>query len=355
METDGKDQKMDREKDMTKIQYLDWLRSFAILCVMLLHCMNPYILNQNLYGTRTWMICNLLNPVVRTGVPLFFMISGYLLLKSPKTLEFIPFYKKRMIRILIPFLCWDAVYYVYNRIESGAKLSTAEFLKELIVNGSEYHLWFVYTLIGIYLFLPFLKRTLDACSSKEKIWLLLLVLFVPTIRPFFNTFTPFYAYLFEPLMEGYFGFVILGYLLGTADFSLRSRLMIYAGGLAGFLIAVIGNHAASSAEGINLAFNGSYQLNHYLCASAIFVFAKQLPKMEKKIPARFLAAYSAASYGIYLIHVLIHKSASKHLISGIHGVTTLEQMILSYLITCTVSSGIMLLLSRVKYINRILL
>lgn len=225
----------------------------------------------------------------------------------------------------------------------------------IIVNGSEYHLWFVYTLTGIYLFLPFLKRILDSCSEKERIWLLLFVLFPTTLRPFFNTVTPAYVYLFDPLMEGYLGYLILGYILGTTEFSKRKRMIFYAGGIAGFLIAVIGNRQASSSEGINLVFNGGYQLNHYLCASAVFVLAKQFPKMKAGWAVRFLSTYSGATYGIYLMHVLICDLTRINLLPRLTGLTPFQEIIVLFMVTSLVSSCTMLLLSKVKYINKLLL
>ena len=294
-----------------------------------------------------------INPMVRTGVPLFFMMSGYLLLRNPKTLQFGLFYRRRFGRILIPFLIWDAIYFADKRRLAGLSLFSTDFFKELFVNGSEYHLWYVYTLIGLYLFMPFLKRIVDACTLREDLWLLALTLFAPTLRPFFNTVTPFYVFLFDPLLEGYIGFVLLGYILGSAEISKRARVLIYLGGIAGLLICAVGNITACTPEVISLPFNGGYQINHYLCASAVFVFAKYLPELKNRKLAAGISTFAGVTYGMYLCHVLIHHMVMEQ----IEDVFTykMAEIGVAFFFTVMISSVLMLLLSKVKYVNRLLL
>ena len=75
-------------------------------------------------------------------------------------------------------------------------------------------MWFVYTMMGIYLAAPFLKRITDACTGRQLSLLLLLIIFPTSIRPLLNTVLPVYIYLFDPILEGYLGFFLMGYLLG---------------------------------------------------------------------------------------------------------------------------------------------
>ncbi len=54
-----------------RIPYLDFLRCLAILFVIVLHSITPVIINPKFYSCTTWYLCMLINPLVRTGVPLF--------------------------------------------------------------------------------------------------------------------------------------------------------------------------------------------------------------------------------------------------------------------------------------------
>src|SRR5215216_3311907 len=48
----------------------------------------------------------------RNGVPLFFLISGYLLLSKQEDLSV--FFRKRAARIVVPFLVWSILYDVLD-------------------------------------------------------------------------------------------------------------------------------------------------------------------------------------------------------------------------------------------------
>ena len=182
-----------------------------------------------------------------------------------------------------------------------------EYLRQLLNNGSSYHFWFVYTLLGIYLIAPFLKRMVDAAGVREQLILLAIVLFPGAIRPWLNMAGPIYIFLFDPLMESYLGYFLLGYLLGSQRLSKKVRAGIYLGGVAGFLIGSVGNLVTASPERIPLPFNMAYGLNHYLVAGAIFVLVRTFFETHEAGLARLtkpLASLSGLVFGVYWVHVI---------------------------------------------------
>ena len=292
---------------------LDLLRIFAAFCVILLHVLSPLHTSAADFGTRTWHAANLLNEITRIGVPLFLMLTGTLLLPAASTKDFSNFYRRRLSRVLIPFLVWNLIYYVYNRTQNGLPVLDRAFFDQLINNGSEYHLWYVYTLVGIYLILPFLARMLDGCANRQIFWLIVLTTFPTTLRPFLNITTPVYIFLFNPLMEGYLGYVILGHYLNRIPKSRLTAAAIPVCGIAGFTIGVSFNYFRSSNEALDLMFNGGYTINHYLLAAAAFLLARHLPMPSTAILARILQKLSALTYTVYLAHVLILAQLYKYL------------------------------------------
>lgn len=291
-----------------RIPYLDFLRILAIFFVIILHTEIPFLTDVSLYGSRSWYLCIFQNEFNRIGVPLFFMISGYLLLSADSTLDISKFYRKRFGKLLPPLLVWNLIYAVYYAAQAGAPFQFVEFLKRLINNGNAYHMWFIYTLLGIYLIAPFLKRIIDASNFRQQLLLIFIILFPCTICPFINTVTPAYFHLFDPLMEGYIGYFLLGYLLGTHTFSLKSRFLIYLGGITGLFIGILENTFTSSAVACPLPFNMGYSVNHYLCATAMFVLVRSIFYRNQSRLCKFeklLARTSDLIFGVYWVHVLI--------------------------------------------------
>ena len=335
-----------------RIPYLDFLRCLAIVFVVLLHVMVPFLSNPALFGIPSWRFCIFQNEFNRTGVPLFFMLSGYLLLRSSSTSNISWFYQKRTGRILPPLLIWNLIYYVLRAYHAGDPIRVRGFLSSLINQGSSYHMWFVYTLLGIYLLTPFLKRMTDACTPGQELLLIGLVLFPCTIRPLLNTALPCYIHLFDPLMEGYLGYFLLGHWLGSHRLPLLGRLLVYLLGVAGFLLGAGGNMTAAPGS---LPFNGGYSLNHYLCAAAIFVFFRAALEDHlhrgSAIP-RILAKLADLVFGVYWVHPLVLGLVTLWL--GNH-LTVMQAVIFRSALTLGISFLFSAIVSHIPLVRRVLL
>src|SRR5262249_34120842 len=137
------------------ILWIDLIRTVAIFLVVLVHVSGQLTTAWGKVPNDQWIIANLYGGIARVSVPLFFMISGYLLLPRSESLR--AFYTKRMTRILIPFVVWSLIYLGWY-CGNHAKACTPSFVADLwMVQGTYYHLWFLYSLISIYLILPLLR------------------------------------------------------------------------------------------------------------------------------------------------------------------------------------------------------
>ncbi len=330
-----------------RIFYLDFLRAFAILMVLLLHSINPYITNKELFGSTSWNIMIIINAFVRTGVPIFFMISGYLLLSSDKSRDFKAFYKKSLLHIIIPLVFWNIVYFGYKCIMGYIDFDITILLSDFINCGTEYHLWYLYTLVGIYLLVPFLKILVDNLNTKQSIWLLLLMMFCTSIRPFINTVTPLYIYLFEPLFNGYIGCFFMGYILGNIKINNRKVIAFSIAGLLFLIISVFVNYTNSSSDGINMIFNYGYSLCHYVMAAVIFVLSRFLFE-SRGVFVKATETVSKLSFGVYLVHVLIIDIILKYFMIDASPVVSSAYI---FLVGFGVSLMLSFILNKIKYIK----
>ncbi len=283
-----------------RYNYITVLRAVAIAMVIALHCICDYFYDFSNAGRGLWYLLGYTDEFLRIGVPVFFMISGFLLMKDDIT-DIKAFYKKRLLKVFIPFIFYDVFYYLFKGFQ-GEAISVAGFFKDLLNNGSSYHFWFVYSIMFIYLLMPFLQKIVKQCSTKM-LWLLLcLVTFQTTIRPFINTIFDgkVYIYFTEDGFIGYIGYVILGYILGTCDFTKKQRLLIYALGVAAFAVFPAVN-MLNIINKQNMLITGGYTINHYIEAMALFLWFKY----NVKGCNRFISRLSALSFTAYLIHVFI--------------------------------------------------
>ena len=60
---------------------MDWLKTIAILAVLLLHCSSKYLLPDFVFQPN-WYCGVFFESLSRFGVPLFIMVSGFLILRK---------------------------------------------------------------------------------------------------------------------------------------------------------------------------------------------------------------------------------------------------------------------------------
>ena len=286
--------------------YIDVLRILAIFSVILLHCNTNFFPIASLYPQREWLLANCINAISRFGVPIFFMISGYLLLSEDSSNNIGKFYKKRLLRILPPFFIWNMVYYVILCIKGQARPFPYDFFLRMMHQSISYHFWFVYMIISFYIFTPFFKKMILNCTQKQ-LWLLLFMILLPTtIFPLLNKIIGVWFFTFSPIIEGYFGYFLLGYLLGHFNFPKKYQYIFYIVALICIPIVILGTYYGSTTEKIDTFFNGGYQFNSYFIASAIFLFVKyNMPKIKYTKTVELLTLLGNLSFGLYLCHVLI--------------------------------------------------
>ena len=293
---------MDKQKTGGHIAYIDALRLLAANMVIVLHCISDFFA-YGYAGRKIWWTSVFIGELARCGVPLFFMISGCLLLHSPATASIKGFYRRRLLKFAVPFLIWDAIYYCFFRIRDGLSVWDLDFFRELFKSGSAYHLWFMYALLLLYLGMPFVKRVLDSSGSKAQILLLLLILFQTTLKPLLNTVLHgrLYIFLAEDGVVGYLGYAVFGYILGSRTFSRKAVAVSAVIGVAAWLLFAYLNCTAAL-EGRGYIWSYAYTVNHYIEAGALFIVMGSLSLKRIEKP---LGLLSGLCLPVYFVHVLI--------------------------------------------------
>ena len=143
--------------------WLDWMRVAACLMVMVVHATEPFYLggDGSLILTQTdafW--ASFFDSFVRACVPLFIIASSYL--QFPLHYSSEEFFRRRAVRILVPFVLWTVVY----ALVWGSPVQNFNDLL-LNFNYAAGHLWFVYMLVGVYLLMPLLSPWAERVGRTE--------------------------------------------------------------------------------------------------------------------------------------------------------------------------------------------
>ena len=137
------------QSNRQNIEWLDSLRVIATIGVIMIHEATPVVKMSYGGNMGNWWTGNIFDSAVRFAVPLFLMLSGATMLGREYDLK--TFYKKRFVRVLLPFLFWMLVYWVYRWMVLPAShqphTSSSVLLWAVKLLGSEgisKHFWYVY-------------------------------------------------------------------------------------------------------------------------------------------------------------------------------------------------------------------
>lgn len=330
-----------------RIFYLDELRALAILLVILVHAAQFFPTTVESLSTVT---CLSYVSIGRVGVPLFFMLSGALLINKEYTLT--AFFKKRLLRVLIPAIFWSligllifilSVGYDYNSIMLWA--STFQFP------------WFVYAIIGIYLMIPIFNSFIKEYGTKGAeyfliVWILLMIFLNLNLKNYITT-----TYLFNNIGQ-FIGYAILGYYLANKDFNMYAAPMIFFNIII-FIACLIANLYFVNTFRLIIPY---YSLVLITESSALFLifrymskYAKYKPdkilsKIHKKIEKSFVGTLiyviSVCSYAIYLMHSYILT-----FIANNFPIQTFEMIPVVFILTAVISIAIVVAVSVIPKAN----
>lgn len=156
---------MDHSKKTTYLFSIDALRVIAILAVLLIHSTTKTLQTLD-HNVLIAPLSLFLNQASRFAVPLFFLISGFVLeLNNREGLSYITFFKKRASRIVVPFLFWSTIYFLIGNGFDFGNLFSLRFLKDIFYGTASYHLYFIPTLILFYLSFPFLHSIIKIIKN----------------------------------------------------------------------------------------------------------------------------------------------------------------------------------------------
>lgn len=292
-----------------KENWIELLRSICILAVIFNHTCMTVVNNCSLQqaGVHGYLILNVLFLFVRFAVPCFVMITGYLLLNAQKELTWKKLCKYifRMAAVLSTF----GVGYAFLELFFETKVITIPMIFQSVLNTLEghswSHMWYLYTLIGLYLITPVLHAFFQ--NGDEHLQrIVLLGLFtgnciIPTVNGIFNFEIENYMLLNVYVMY----YMLGGYLKNHMSVFHHKEKQIYRLGAAALLISCITEFIGICSFGIRPPWNhGASNVITPLCALAVFLFIKNnAEKAERnKIISRTANIVGQYSFSMFLIH-----------------------------------------------------
>lgn len=303
------------QKNLKKVYY-EWIRLIACFFVIFNH-LKGYVLFMNSSGIKQafYMVISIITKI---NVPLFFMVSGALLLEKQDDIATV--LKKRVSRICLVILIFELGIYTECRLYAMAQGRDYEFTVKRFVYGvfaknldETGAYWYLYAYLGFLLLLPFLQKIAKQMSRSEFYALLGLHFFLFSLLPICNLFLRLTGIESLSIAEEFsvplastaaFFYPLTGYYLDhkidIRELSGQKRAGIGVAALAGLFLSCLCVYLDGAVEE-NYIF-----LFDYLLAMTVFLLVKyvvtvRFPVLSEGRISAAVCFVGSLTFGIYLL------------------------------------------------------
>ena len=296
--------------------HIDLLRIIAIYMVVFNHTGTKGFMLYTVSKESVFYSFYMFNAIfIKVAVPLFFMITGALLLNREESIEKIV--KDRFLKYLIVLVVSSAIAYIYMSLRKNPQeLSLIIFIKKLYSSQHATALWYLYAYLAYLLMLPFLRKMARNMTNTEYIWMFVLYGAINTLSIIefivwkgeighngsFSFFITTY-YVFYPLM-GYF----IEYRMKREDFNWKNLIVMLVMSFIAIVVSCLASQYRSTLLDAWNEENGQTffktlifipAITVYYATKMIFIYNKVSDKTK-----RALAVLGDTTFGLYLIEYI---------------------------------------------------
>ena len=327
--------------DNQRIVFVDYIRVVACFLVMLVHASeNFYAADSSGLAGNVSMLANEANrcwvafydgALGRISVPLFMVVSAFLLVPLRPGTTMRGFYRRRFLRILPPMVSF-LLFYTFLPLLWGQMTWEQAWndFRMLPFNFPSMggHLWFMYPLISLYLIIPVVSPWIEkAEAADERLFLGLFVVstFVPWLTRFVSAdlwgtcfWNPYFGMLYY--CSGYLGYLVLAhYIRFHLAWSRRRRIrmgvlcLVAGAAFTGWSFWYMGV-PGQTVETPMLEWSWEFCTPNVLCATfgAFLLFSC----IRRPSAPSWVTELSRLSFGMYLMHLFFLSNIAPLFVAG---------------------------------------
>lgn len=290
-----------------KETYIEFLRIFATLFVLLDHVA---IAGVNYFSNSITKADKIAGYFIRNishfSVPIFIMITGYLLLNPNKDVT----YKKirqYILRIVVVLFTFGTAFAWMELLFTDKTLTLAQpfiAIYNVVIGNGWDHMWYLYVLIGLYLITPMLRSFVKYSTQNDIKYILIVSIVFLSLLPMINNLLNIKIGFTLPISTIYPLYYILGYYIGTSKKEINNSL-IYMSIIIPTIIIICSTIIAINYNNtIIMTLSDYYSICIVILSIGLFLLGKKNSKWTDKSYNKVVKVLSRTSFGIYIIHMV---------------------------------------------------
>ena len=261
-------------------------RALAIIAVVTVH---------TIPSDNYQILCR---PFFNFPVAVFLFLSGYL--TKIENDNWGVFYKKRIVRVLIPYIIWTVLYTLYSRHPEKLPVS-------LLTAKAAATLYYIFVYIQFVLLTPLIGKL--ATSRYQFLGWLIAPVSIIVFKYYWlltdQELNPYISLIWSDACLGWFTFYYLGLILGNRiidkNYSLKTLSLLY---LFSVMLQIAEGYGWLMLGETN--YGTQLKLTSILTSSLFLLIAYTiLRRGQLNVKNRFLRMLGDYSFGIYLCHIMV--------------------------------------------------
>lgn len=299
--------------------HMDLLRIVAIIFVIYNHTNKKgYFLYAFDYPVVAKVVFIVVAAIVAVAVPIFFMISGALLIPKEESIK--DLYLKRVLRIVVIIIVFSVLMYGIDVLTGEKEFSLAYFFENVICDNITPSYWYLYAYLAYLICLPLIRKLAKNMSNAEFKYLFAILLIVDgviKIVGFIITkdYVNLNSFFVIPFIENIIVYPLLGYYMEERvkeeDYTTKGMLKWIALMVIVLMIFVIMTlYRNMPYEEFTTYDKGLFTCSFtFILDVGIYYIAKMIFKgrILKGAGAKILTTLSGCVFGIYLIEEVTRK------------------------------------------------
>ena len=323
-----------------RVVFVDYIRVVACFLVMLVHA------SENFYAADSSGLAGCVSMLVnednrfwvafydgtlgRISVPLFMIVSAFLLVPMKSGYTMTSFYKRRLMRVVPPMVVFMFAYTFLPLLWNG--MTWEQSMTDLMHLPFNFpsmagHLWFMYPLISVYLIIPVVSPWLERASARDES-VFLALFFASSFTPFIHKFiTPevwgecfWNGYGMFWYVSGYLGYLVLAhYVRVHIKWSRTKRMRIGAAAAVVGMVFTGWSFWVMGSPGVLIdtpMLEWAWEFCTPNIIIATFGVFLMFSCIERSSTPRVIAELSRLSFGIYLIHLFFLAPIAAFFVNG---------------------------------------
>ena len=332
--------------------FLDYIRVIGTCFVVFMHATASALRYNAATPGENWHLLNAATSLAFCAVPLFFMISGYLLFTSANTQNVPYLFRKRIPRLLIPLIVYSFFSVLWLNFSAAEGLNLTAALKAFIGGLNTpvmVHFWFMYTLIAMYLASPILYGAVNSLNKSGKtymFWLIVAAMGLCTLTAILpQSVRPYLPFRFVSELLAFSNYIcalLLGWLFGQMERKISNTALIIVAVADWVLITFMTFRLTVQSGTYTATYQAQSRGFELILAVCLFLLFKQNLNRPIGKLNRWVTPIASLTFPIYLVHNLLISILCR---IGFPSLTapqvlalTLAVLILAYLLTKTAAT-----------------